>query len=296
MHPVRTIHFSSDKQASLLIVPTDVQPLKALDALSLLDYRAAIFMHSGASEMLDENAGRLSDVFEMMARFANDYNVLIADGGTNAGGMRLIGNARRMIKASFPLVGVAVTGKVTYPGAEAIDKTPENTKSDSLVQQPPKPEVHSQNQNSQPKVPPQDPKSADDADDEDEEVYALNADHSHFILVEAEKFGAESDLLVGMAKAREVPKVALVVNGGKIVEDESRRHAEQGTPIVTFKGSFRFADELADNLTSGRIRLIYPMGTVVKMFDVERQSPGELYDLLKTLLIDAEKKVKQKTS
>ena len=45
------------------------------------------------------------------------------------------------------------------------------------------------------------------------------------------------------------------MNGGKIVEDESRRHAEMGTPIVALKGSFRFADELADNMTSGRIRL-----------------------------------------
>ena len=205
-----------------------------------MDYRAAIFMHSGASEMMDENIEQLRDVFEMMARFADDYNVLIADGGTNAGGMKLIGEARQTVKGKFPLLGVAVTGKVSYPGYT------------------PKAEEH----------------------------YPLNDGHSHFILVEAEDFGAESDLLVGLAQARAVPKIALVVNGGKIVEAESRRHAELGTPIVTIKGSYRFADQLAENLTSGRVRLIYPMGTKVKMFNVEKQSPGELYDLLKDLLID----------
>lgn len=240
MRQVQTIHFSNDAQASLLKVPKDIVPLQALTQLKLTDYRAAIFMHSGASEMDGEHLVRLRATFEMMARFADDFRVLIADGGTDAGGMQLIGQARQAVKATFPLLGVSVTGKVHFPGFK-----PTGTVS-----------------------------------------YPLNRGHSHFMLVEADDFGAESDLLVGLAQARTVPKIALVVNGGKIVEDESRRHAEKGTPIVALKGSFRFADELADNMTSGRIRLIYPMGTKLRTYDTERQSPGEFYDLLKSLLID----------
>lgn len=238
MGPAKTIHFNSDTQASLLTVPASVDPLQALQGLGLTDYKAAIFMHSGASEMQPAQREKLVPVFEMLARFAHDYRVLIADGGTDSGGMKLLGEARRTVQGTFSLLGVAITAKVSYPGYR-----PPGT-----------------------------------------EHYALNAGHSHFLLVEAEDFGAESDLLVGLASARRVPRVAFIVNGGKIVEDESRRHAEQGTPIVALKGSLRFADELADNMASGRIRLIYPMGTKLRMFNVEKQSPGEIYDLFKKLL------------
>jgi hypothetical protein len=241
MCPAKTIHFNSDTHATLLTVSPNTVPLEALQQLGITEYRGAIFMHSGAGEVSAEQRQKLGPIFKMLARFADDYRVLIADGGTNAGGMQLIGEARQAVGGSFPLLGVAVTGKVSYPGYK--------------------------------------PASA--------EHYPLNAGHSHFLLVEADDFGAESDLLVGLAQARAVPNVAFVVNGGKIVEDESRRHAELGTPIVALKGSLRFADVLADNMTSGRIRLIYPMGTKLRTFDVEKQSPGEIYDLFQQLLFPA---------
>ncbi len=239
MKPTQIIHFNSGSQAAVLKVSPSTAPITVLQKLNLLSYRAAIFLHSGAADMIEVDLDRLQLAFtEGLARFAQDHNVLIADGGTDVGGMRLIGQSRRAIGGTFPLLGVAVTERVSYPGGPALIAT----------------------------------------------RYALNDGHSHFALVEASKFGEESELLVGLALARPVPRLALVVNGGKIVEEESKRHAHQGTPIVTIKGSQRFADELADKLTTGRIQMIYPMGTKVRTFDVLKQTPTDLYVLLKKVL------------
>ncbi|PJF44822.1 MAG: hypothetical protein CUN55_01940 [Phototrophicales bacterium] len=241
MNSAEVIHFNDESQAVVLKVSPTIKPMTVLQQLNLLSYRAAIFLHSGAAEMIEVDLDRLQLAFtEGLARFAQDHNILIADGGTDVGGMHLIGQARRAIKGTFPLLGVSVTGKVSYPNG-------------------PQPE---------------------------QGRFPLNDGHSHFVLVESESFGAESDLLVGLATARPVPRVALVVNGGSIVEEEAKRHAEQGTPIITIKGSLRFADELANNLTSGRIRLTYPMGTKVRTFDVLKQTPRDLYDLLKKMLFE----------
>ena len=141
-------------QASLLKVPKDIEPLKALQALKLTEYKAAIFMHSGAADMKEEHLDKLRPTFEMMARFADDFNVLIADGGTNAGGMRLIGEARLAVKASFPLIGCGCDQKSALIRVVNLQSGGE--------------------------------------------LYPLNSGHSHFLLVEAEDFGAESDLLVGI--------------------------------------------------------------------------------------------------
>lgn len=242
MKSLQTIHFNSGSQATVLKVSPSAAPIDVLRKLNLLSYRAGIFLHSGAADMIEADWDRLKLSFaEGLARFAQDYNVLIVDGGTDVGGMKLIGDARKAINGTFPLLGVSVSGTVTYPGG----------------------------------LPPTDQR------------YALNDGHSHFALVEGTQWGIESELLVGMALARPVPRLALVVNGGQIVEEESKRHAHQGTPIVAVKGSQRFADELADNLTTGRIRMIYPLGTKVRTFDVMKQTPIDLYELLEKMLFGA---------
>lgn len=241
MCPAKTIYFSSDASATLLTVPLSTAPADALQQIGLTDYQAAILLHSGAAEVNLEQQYQLQPIFNVIARFANDHHVLVADGGTDTGGMQLMGEARKRIKGRFPLLGVAVTARVSYPGYT------------------PSTQAH----------------------------YPLSDGHSHFLLVEADEFGAESNLLVGLAQARKVPSAALIVNGGKIVEDESRQHAQNGIPIVALKGSLRFADDLADHMSTGAIRLTYLMGTKLRTFDVENQAPGQIYDVFKKLLFSA---------
>lgn len=78
------------------------------------------------------------------------------------------------------------------------------------------------------------------------ERYALNGAHTHFILVEGDEFGTESDLMVGLLAAAGVPGLALVINGGEIVLREVQAHVARGSTLVTVRGSGRIADDLAD--------------------------------------------------
>jgi hypothetical protein len=84
----------------------------------------------------------------------------------------------------------------------------------------------------------------------------LDPNHSHFVLVDGDDFGAESDLLasLGWALATEGrsgegqrPILGIVINGGAIVKQEAHARAT-GTPrfpLLVLEGSGRFADELA---------------------------------------------------
>ncbi len=89
----------------------------------------------------------------------------------------------------------------------------------------------------------------------DGEREALNPAHTHFVLVDGDAFGVESALLVGLLRASRRTGFALVINGGGIVFDEVQRHAAQGNPIVTVRGSGRVADELADPNSERRQQL-----------------------------------------
>ena len=98
------------------------------------------------------------------------------------------------------------------------------------------------------------------------ERFALNPDHSHFVLVEGGKFGVESEFLVGLLRGASVPGLALIVNGGKIVLAEARAQAEQRNPIVIVRGSGRVADRLADSTSVERGAL--PPGARLYVTDI----------------------------
>lgn len=113
------------------------------------------------------------------------------------------------------------------------------------------------------------------------ERLALNPQHSHFIFVEGEDFGIESELFVGIVQASGVPGVALVINGGEIVYDEVKRHAAQGNTLVVVRGSGRIADKLADP-DSDEFRAL-PGTPRLHIIDIDQ--PEALADLLQTLLV-----------
>lgn len=79
----------------------------------------------------------------------------------------------------------------------------------------------------------------------------LDPNHSHFVLVDGDDFGAESDLLASLgwtlAGEGQQPVLGVVINGGAIVKQEAHARAT-GTPhfpLLVLEGSGRFADELA---------------------------------------------------
>lgn len=117
-----------------------------------------------------------------------------------------------------------------------------------------------------------------------DERFPLEANHSHFLIVKAKEFGAESDLLINSVGVWNEPSIALIVNGGQIVKQEAENHAQRGTPLLVLKGSGRFADELAGSGIHSDLRANYPADATIEIFDVEQQTPEDFYEVLKWLL------------
>lgn len=111
--------------------------------------------------------------------------------------------------------------------------------------------------------------------------YPLEPSHSHFVLVEGDQFGVESDLLVGMLQATEQPGLALIINGGTVVAEEISAHAQIGNTLVTVRGSGRAADELADPNSERRAAL--PPDAHIEIANL--QAPGIFRRLLGRLLL-----------
>jgi hypothetical protein len=199
------IRFETGSVAAGVRVPARADVLRAASAVGLALGRPAIFISGGAGGMLPAEIERTRPLItEGLARFAEDYRVTVVDGGTDAGIMKLVGDARQQGGYAFPLVGVAPAGAVRFGGAGAPDSVP------------------------------------------------LNAGHSHFVLVEGDRFGDESDVIarlaVGIARGQPRPAICLVINGGEITRQETYERAvdpAMSGPLLVVEGSGRFGDELA---------------------------------------------------
>src|SRR5690606_19540809 len=101
------------------VLPT-VSFLNVLDWLQLPPVRFSIVMHLGGIDMVDTFEAYLRRLLrDSIVRFAQDNHALVADGGTNAGVMQLMGDAYQSVEANFPLVGITAKHAVTYPGGPA---------------------------------------------------------------------------------------------------------------------------------------------------------------------------------
>ena len=79
----------------------------------------------------------------------------------------------------------------------------------------------------------------------------LQAGHSHFVLVDSEEWGGESNMIVNLTKkiaAGKAPLVGILINGGKIAEREvylATAQGEERMPLIIIDGSGRTADKIS---------------------------------------------------
>ena len=91
---------------------------RALEAAGLPSPGPVVVVVGGAGRMDAAELRRLTPLFtEGLAPAIEKVGAVAVDGGTDAGVMRLLGDARQASSASFPLVGVAAEGTVCLPGA-----------------------------------------------------------------------------------------------------------------------------------------------------------------------------------
>ncbi|NJN01793.1 MAG: hypothetical protein HC873_09145 [Leptolyngbyaceae cyanobacterium SL_1_1] len=102
--------------ASVLTVQAEDSLPMAIHRLGLPQHRRTLVLVGGASKISQADFSRLQTLFvEVLAPLAERLDMVVVDGGTDAGVMKLMGNARTQTAGSFPLVGVAPVGLVSLP-------------------------------------------------------------------------------------------------------------------------------------------------------------------------------------
>ena len=204
--------FPNGQTASILDASDKLGYSDSLVALGLKSPAPSMVIIGGASKMSPESKSRVVKLFtEVLAPIAQLYDITVFDGGTDAGVIHMMGQARQHIGGSFNLVGVAPKAKVDLPG-------------------------YSINL---------------DTDAEDEELIHLEEHHTHFALIPGANWGKESPWLAHCASllANDYPSITVLINGGKISLSDLLLNLKVGRQIIVIAGSGRLADDIANTIT-----------------------------------------------
>jgi hypothetical protein len=116
-----TLTFPGGAVASRIRVGDPSELPVALGRIGLEPSRPTLVLAGGAGLLPDGDRERLRTLFtDVLAPTAERLGLYVVDGGTHAGIMSLMGEARSAINATFPLVGVAAIGTVALP-TQAVD-------------------------------------------------------------------------------------------------------------------------------------------------------------------------------
>lgn len=114
METPSTLAFDARRSARAVRVHDERELDEALTALELERGRPVLVLVGGAGSLSAPD--RVRPVFEdALVPLAERLRAHVVDGGTAAGVMRLLGEARSAAGATFPLVGVAAEGTVALP-------------------------------------------------------------------------------------------------------------------------------------------------------------------------------------
>ena len=111
------IHFANGNSARRVTVPPELDAARVIRALALPPAKSLLLLIGGADEMDPALGERLQQLFGRgLVPAAAECGALILDGGTQTGIMALIGKGVAERGHPPPLIGVAPTGRVTFPG------------------------------------------------------------------------------------------------------------------------------------------------------------------------------------
>jgi hypothetical protein len=112
-----TIQFANGQEAVLVRVSDEDDADEVVELLGMETPQPTIFMLVGAMDMQSKEMTMTRAIIEDgLAKFADERQIAIVDGGTASGVMQLMGEARRNHHYQFPLIGVAPANQVKYPG------------------------------------------------------------------------------------------------------------------------------------------------------------------------------------
>ncbi|NEP63588.1 MAG: hypothetical protein F6K31_42965 [Symploca sp. SIO2G7] len=210
-----TYTFPNGQIAYVLDVPDSLSYAESITALGLTKPTPSMVVIGGASKMSNESRRRVSQVFtRVLAPFAQTHNITVFDGGTDAGVIQMMGQARHHVGGTFNLVGIAPKAKISLPGYFPYSN----------------------------------------GDTENKDLITLEKNHTHFALIPGITWGSESPWLAHCASkvANNFPSITILINGGKISLSDLTLNLSVGRQAIIIAGSGRLADEIA-NTISGTI-------------------------------------------
>jgi hypothetical protein len=112
------IHELGSPQQTMQVVPVSHGDIgAALRQLGLRPPQPVLVVVGGAGGLAEADIALVRPLFAAgLVPLAERCGAVVIDGGTDAGVMRLMGQARAEIGASFPLIGVAPAARVAIPG------------------------------------------------------------------------------------------------------------------------------------------------------------------------------------
>ena len=206
-----------------------------LKQLNLQNPRPVLVLVGGAAGLRHYHFAKLHHIFtRVLAPIAQSLNATVIDGGTDSGIMQLMGRARHQIQGSFPLIGVAPVGKITFPAhpSPPTDATALEAHHTHFVLVP----------EAQPGA--------------------------------GSQWGDESAWIAQIASllTLKTASIAIVINGGEITWQDALQNIQVGRPIVAINGTGRAADAMASalqgNATDTRAERIVASG-LLQAIDLE---------------------------
>ncbi len=115
----KKITFCNGNRAQVVVASSTSRAFFISRALNTARPGALVVLVGGAGGISLGEMQSLRPLFvNVLAPLAQSLGAVVVDGGTDAGVMRLMGQARSEIGAEFPLIGVAAAGTVALPGGE----------------------------------------------------------------------------------------------------------------------------------------------------------------------------------
>ena len=245
--------FSNGQFAKILKVCEDTDYENALSTVGLQGPVPTLLVIGGASYMTPESQAKLLQFFNTaLATLSEKLGITVLDGGTDAGVIHMMGQARRNISGQFNLVGVAPLNRVISPIGESRPPT---------------------------------------VDDRDDPPVDLEPHHTHFFLVPGDDWGSESQWLAKFSSvlAGHFPSMTLLINGGQVSLKDLRLNLELGRQVTIVAGSGRLADAVAatingtspeDETIQTLVNTYYP--SQLSVFDLLASSLDDLKAQLNT--------------
>lgn len=111
-----TITFPNQRTAAIAPITSDSDLPAILKTLELAPGQPVLVIIGGAKLLSKSDYAQIEHLFHtVLAPIAEKWRAAVVDGGTDAGVMQLMGQARHAINGTFPLVGVAPIERLILP-------------------------------------------------------------------------------------------------------------------------------------------------------------------------------------